>query len=147
MISQNINKLIAEALKAREQVRLSTLRMLSSSFNYERIEKQHELTEEEELAVVMREAKKHKDSIEAYKAAGRQELVDRESAELKILEEFLPQQISDAELESIVGGVVAETGISEISGMGRVIGLVMKKVAGRADGARVSSKVREKLSK
>lgn len=134
-------------MKARDQVRLSTLRMLSSALSYEKIEKQHDLTEEEELAVVSKEVKKHKDSIEAYKNAGRQELVESELAELKILEEFMPEQMSDEELGNIVKEAIAEANVSDMSGMGKVIGIVMQRAKGKADGARVSGLVREKLSK
>lgn len=146
MISQNISKLIAEAMKARDQMRLSTLRMLSSEFNYAKIEKQHDLTEEEELVVLKKEAKKRRESIEAYAKAGRQELVESEKAELKIIEEFLPAEMNDADLEKIVADVILETGASDVSATGRVIGMVMQKAGASADGSKVASMVRQKLS-
>lgn len=90
MISDTISQKIAEAMKARDEIRLSTLRLLSSALNYERIAKQHELSEEEELQVVRKEAKKRKDAIEAYKKAEAFDRADKESKELVILEEFLP---------------------------------------------------------
>lgn len=145
MIVPDINKLIAEALKARDQIRLSTLRMLSSSFNYERINLQHDLTEDEELSVVRKEAKKRKDSIEAYGQAGRQDLVDKEQKELEILQEFLPAEMSDEEMQKAVDEAISETGATTMADMGKVMGIVMKKTSGRADGSKVSSMVKSKL--
>lgn len=145
MIVPNLNNQIADALKAHDALRLSTLRMLSSSFNYERINKQHDLTEEEELEVVRREVKKRRDSIEAYKNANRQDLVDKESAELKILEEYLPAQTSDEDLTKMVDEAISETGATSMAQMGQVIGVVMKKANGNADGGKVAALVKSKL--
>lgn len=145
MIVPNINKLIAEALKARDQIRLSTLRMLSSAFNYERINLQHDLTEDEELSVVRKEAKKRKDAIEAYKNAKRDDLAEKEQKELEILQEFLPAEMSDDDLGKVVDEAIKEIGATDISKMGQVMGAVMKKTSGQADGSRVSSMVKSKL--
>lgn len=145
MIVPNINKLIAEALKARDQIRLSTLRMLSSAFNYERINLQHDLTEDEELSVVRKEAKKRKDAIEAYKNAQRDDLAEKEQKELEILQEFLPAEMSDDDLEKVVDEAIKEIGATDMSKMGQVMGAVMKKTSGQADGSRVSSMVKSKL--
>ena len=145
MIVSTINQKIQDAMKARDDVRVSTLRLLSSAFNYERIAKQHELSEEEELAVVRREAKKRKEAIEAYEKAKVQEKVDREKAELAILDEFLPQQMSDEELVKIVEEVVKTTGATSLADIGKVMGAVMGKVSGLADGGRVSELVKKKL--
>lgn len=146
MIASSINQKIQEAMKARDDIRVSTLRLLSSAFNYERIAKQHELTNEEELVVIRHEAKKRKEAIEAYEKAKVQEKADREKKELIILEEFLPQQMSDQELTKIVEEAISETKVTSMSDMGKVIGLVMGKAAGRAGGGRVSELVKQKLS-
>ncbi len=153
MIATKIQDLIGEALKANNQIRLSTLRMLGSAFNYEKIAKQHELTEEEETEVIKKEAKKRKDAIDAYgKVTGEakkraQEKLEQEKAELKVLEEFLPKQLSDDELKKIVDDAVKQTGASQMSDMGKVIGMVMGKTKGKADGSRVSQLAKERLSK
>lgn len=153
MIAAKIQDLIGGALKADDQTRLSTLRMLGSAFNYEKIAKQHELTDEEEMEVVKKEAKKRKDAIEAYgKVTGEarqraQEKLEQEKAELKVLEEFLPKQLGDEELEKIVDDAMKQTGASQMSDMGKVIGIVMGKAKGKADGSRVSQLVKERLSK
>ena len=145
MIVQSINQKIQEAMKARDDIRVSTLRLLSSAFNYDRIAKQHELTEEEEWAVVRREAKKRIEAIEAYEKAKVQEKADREKKELTILEEFLPQQMGDEELTKVVDEAISLVGASSIADMGKVMGEVMGKTAGRADGGRVSQLVKKRL--
>ena len=146
MIAHLMNQKIQEAMKARDEIRVSTLRLLSSALNYERIAKQHELTDEEELVVIRHEAKKRKEAIEAYEKAKVQEKADREKKELAILEELLPQQMSDLELEKLVDEVLSDIGAKSMSEMGKVIGEVMKKAVGRADGGRVSELVKKKLA-
>lgn len=153
MISDTITQKIAGAMKAKDEIRLSTLRLLSSALNYEKIAKQHELSQEEELAVVRREAKKRKDAIEIYtKLANSKSLnpnientIEKEKKELAILEEYLPVQMSDEELEKLVNEAIGQLGAKTISDMGKVIGLVMGKAQGRADGAKVAEYVKSKL--
>jgi len=151
MISDTIQKQIAAALKARDEVRLSTLRMLSSSLNYERIAKQHPLVSEEELGVVAKEAKKRRDAIEAFRQArgkqtssneaGLAAKLAREEEELAILKSFLPEELSESELEKIVAEAVTQNG----NDFSRTMQAVMARVKGRADGGRVSRMVKEKL--
>ncbi len=153
MIYQDLQPKISEALKAHQQVRLDTLRMLLSAMNYEKIDKQHDLTEEEELLVIRREAKKRKDAIDSLqKVHGNststseniKERIQKESEELSILEEFLPKQMDDLELAKIVDEVIGQIG-QDKSQMGRIMGEVMKKTQGLADGKRVSALVNSKL--
>lgn len=146
-IVSTITAKIAEALKAHDEIRLSTLRMLSSALNYEFIAKQHELSDEEELVVVRHEAKMRKDAIEAYEKAGAKDRAEKEKKELAILEEYLPKQMSDEELAILVEKAVQETGAKSPSDMGRVIGAVMAAAKGQADGGRVSALAKEKLIK
>lgn len=145
MITDNITKMIGEALKAHDELRLSTLRMLSSALNYGFIAKQHKLNEEEEMAVVRKEAKMRKDAIEAYEKAGALARADKEKLELKILQEFLPEEMSDEELTQLVSEAISQTGAKSISDMGKVIGLVVAKAGGRADGNKVAQMVKSKL--
>lgn len=145
MITQTIQDQINAALKAHDAVRLSTLRMLSSAFNYERIARQHDLTEEEALEVVKREAKKRKDAIEIYKKVDEVDRAHKEQQELAILEEYLPKQMSDEELTHIVEATIHEMGVLTMADMGRAIGAVMHKVNGKADGGRVSAIIKSKL--
>lgn len=146
MIADTITQNIGKALKAGDEIRLSTLRLLSSALNYEKIAKQHTLTEEEEMAVTRRETKKRKEAIEAYEKAGNTERAEREAEELKILQEFLPEEMADDELNSLVEEAVRETGATTMADMGRVIGSVMGKAGGRAEGAKVAALVKQKLA-
>ena len=146
MITEKVQKQIVEAMKARDELRLSTLKLLSSALHNAKIDKSGDLTEEEELVVVKKEAKKRKDAIELYEKGGAQDKADKEKAELLILEEYLPAEIGDDELEKIVTETVSEMGASGMQEMGRVMGAVMGKVKGQASGDRVSAIVRDKLS-
>ena len=145
MIGDTINQKIGEALKAHDETRLSTLRLLSSAFNYEFIAKQHKLSEDEEIVVVRREAKKRKEAIEAYEKAGYQDRADKEKKELAILQEYLPPEITDEELANLVDEAVKEINPSSMADMGKVIGLVKARTKGAADGAKVAELVKAKL--
>lgn len=146
MIADSITKQITDALKAHDALRLSTLRMLSSALNYEKIALQHDLTMEEELAVVRKEAKKRKDAIEAYEKANAHDRAEREKSELAILQEYLPAAMSDEDLKRLVDEAFTQTGASTMADMGKVIGMVMAKAGGNADGAKVAQMVKEKLT-
>lgn len=142
MIKNTLQKQIQEALKAGDSVRVSTLRLLYSALHNEEINKQKELNSEEELVIIQRQLKQRNEAVEAYEKGGRQDLSDKEKQEAAILKEFLPEQMSDEELLEIVERVVGEMG--EVS-FGQVMGGVMVKVKGRADGARVRALVGQKL--
>lgn len=144
MIANDLQKLIGEAMKAHDEVRTSTLRMLSSAFNYEKIEKQHDLSDEEELNVVRKQAKQRRDSIEAYKKAGAEGRAKMEEEELQILQEFLPPEMSDAELTKLVDQAIIATGAKTASEMGMVIGKV-KSLNPSLDGGRIAQLVKQKL--
>lgn len=144
MIADKLQQMIGEAMKAHDEVRVSTLRLLSSAFNYEFIAKQHKLTEEEELVVIQKQAKQRKDSIEAYKKAGALDRAAREEAELKILQEFLPPEIDEATLSKLVDEAINQSGAKTTSDMGRVIGMVKAK-APNADGSKIAQIVSSKL--
>lgn len=137
--------MIGEAMKSRDSVRLSTLRMLSSAFNYEKIEKKHDLTDEEELAVIRKQVKQRRDSVEAYKKAGSDDRAASEEAEIAVLAEFLPPEMSEEELSKIVDEAVTSTGASTMADMGKVMGFVKSK-APSVEGGKVAELVRAKLS-
>jgi len=147
MIADTITQKIGDALKAGDEIRLSTLRLLSSALNYEFIAKQHKLSEDEEIAVVIKEAKMRKEAIEAYTKANAIDRAEKEKKELEILQEFLPPEMNDEELEKIVNEAITQTNAAAISDMGKVIGIVMGKVKGQVEGSRVSLLVKEKLTK
>jgi uncharacterized protein YqeY len=141
----DLNQKINEAMKARDTIRVSTLRMLSSEIHNKKIEKQDELNDEDKIQVVQREIKKRKDAIDAYKKAGADEKRKQEEEEMKILQEFLPEQLSEDDVSRLVDEVIKETSASGIKDMGKVIGIVMGKVKGKAEGSRVAALVKEKL--
>ena len=135
------------AMKERDQVRVSTLRMLMAAVKNAEVQgaQARELSDEEVLDVVGREAKRRKEAIEAYSGAGRTDLVDKETAELGVLHEYLPAALSEDELAWLVDEAIAEAGASSPKQMGDVMKVIMPKVRGRTDGAAVSSLVKRKL--
>ncbi len=145
MIADKLQTMIGEAMKAHDEVRVSTLRLLSSAFNYEKIEKQHDLSEEEELSVIQKQAKQRRDSIEAYKKAGAEDRAAKEEAELKILKEFLPPEMDNATLTKLVTDAITQTGAKTMADMGKVIGIVKSK-APNVDGGKIAQIVNSKLN-
>lgn len=149
-LKDQISDEIKAAMKAKDKLRLETVRgikkVIIEKESEIRADGREELNEEEELAVVMQLAKQRRDSIKQYKDAGRDELADKEAQELKILEEYLPAQLSDEEIEAAVDEAIAQTGASSMRDMGKVMGPVMKKLKGQADGNKVQAVVKAKLS-
>lgn len=133
------------ALKAGERIKLGALRLLAASAKNREVELRHPLTDEEFVEVARREVKRRKEAIEAYSAAGRDDLVAKESEEQRVLEAYLPAALSEAELDTLVEEGVSATGASGPGDMGKVMGYVMGKAKGRADGREVQAKVRDRL--
>ena len=146
MITDTLGEQIAQAMKAKDSTRLSALRMLSSALSYERIDRRRDLSADEELTIVRREAKKRHEAMEAYQKAGRDDLFQKEKAELTVLEAFLPPQLPQSELEKIVNEVVKESQTATAADIGRIIGAVIAKTKGQADGATVARLVKTKLA-
>jgi uncharacterized protein YqeY len=140
-LTERIRAELTEAMKARDTLRLSTLRMLQAGFKNEQIEKGHELSDQEAEAVIRRSVKQHQDSIEQFGKGGRQDLVDKEAAELAILEVYLPGQMSDIETEKLVQDVIAMVGAGSKKDIGRVIKEIMATHRGRVDGKRIQELV------
>lgn len=134
---------LAAAMRERDQVRLQVVRLLKSALKNQQIEVGHELSAQEMMAVLQKEAKKRRDSIDAYNKAGRDDLVSEESAELKQIEYYLPAQMGEDEVRSIVRDVVSAH--PEMP-RGQVIGQVIAKANGQTDGSVVSRLVREELA-
>ncbi len=134
------------AMKSGDKERLSTIRMLISEIKKVQIDKKKELSDEEIVQILQKYAKQRKDAASQYREAGREDLAKKEEKELKIVQEFLPEQLSEEEIEKIVDEVIKETGASSIKDMGKVMKAVMEKVKGRAEGSVVSSIVKKKLS-
>jgi len=137
---------LKEAMTARDAERRDTLRLILSSLRSAEKELQRPLHDDEELQVLQRERKKRTEAAEAFRHGGRDEQADGEERELAVLEEFMPEPLSEDELEEIVDDAIAEVGATSMRDIGRVMADVMPQVAGRADGSAVSQLVREKLA-
>ncbi|MEL6161551.1 MAG: GatB/YqeY domain-containing protein [Cyanobacteria bacterium J06554_11] len=149
-LKDRISDEIKAAMKAKDKLRLETVRgikkVILEKESTIRADGREALTEEEELAIVMQLAKQRRDSIRQFTDAGRDELAEKEAQELTILEEYLPAQLSDAEIEAAVDEAIAQTGASSMRDMGKVMGPVMAKLKGKADGSKVQSIVKAKLA-
>jgi uncharacterized protein len=141
-----VNRAITEAMKAREANRLSTLRMLKTALVNRSLERGHELDDAEGIQTVASLIKQRRDSIEQFRAGGRQDLVDKELAEVAILETYLPPAMDEAEIDRLIDAAIAETGATSAKEMGRVMKAAMARLAGTGvDGNVVSQRVRQKL--
>ncbi len=136
---------LREAMKARDRTRLATLRLLTAAVRNREVELGHDLSDEELQAVASTEVKRRREAAEAYEQGGRPELAQQERAEQAILETYLPEQLSDEELDAIIDEAVAATGASGPDDVGRVMGQVMGKAKGRAGGNEVRRRVAERL--
>jgi len=137
---------LKEAMKERDAERRDALRLILNALRAAEKEIQRPLHEDEELQVLQRERKRRLEAIEAYRAAGREEQAEKEEDELEVLEDFMPEPLSEEELELIVDDAIAENGATSLRDLGRVMADVMPQIAGRADGSAVSQLVREKLA-
>lgn len=144
---KKIDEDLIKALKAGEREKTTVLRGLKSDFKYKQIELGKELTDEDCISVIATVAKKTKDSIEQFQKGGRQDLVEKEERELKIIQVFLPQQIGEQELREIIQDAIKETGAASPQQMGMVLKVVMPKIKGRADGKLASKLATELLAK
>jgi uncharacterized protein YqeY len=142
----DIETKLKDARLARDDARRDALSLLLNALRGAEKELQRTLSEDESLQVLQRERKKRVEAMEAFDAAGREEQADREEFELDVIEEFMPDPLSEEELEEIVDDVIAEVGATSIRDLGRVMADVMPQVSGRADGSTVSQLVREKLA-
>jgi uncharacterized protein YqeY len=141
-----IEEEVKEAMRARDNTRRDALRLILASLKSAEKDLLRPLSEDEELQVLQRERKKRIEAIEAFEKAGRDEQAAKEEDELDVLEEFMPEPLSEEELESIVDDAIAENKATNLRDMGRVMADVMPQIAGRADGSAVSQIVREKLA-
>ena len=137
---------LKQTMLARDDVRRDALRLVLSSLRAAEKDFQRPLHDDEELQVLQRERKRRVEAAEAFRAAGRTDQAEQEEAELRVLEEFMPEPIGEEELEEIVDNVIAEVGATSVRDLGRVMADVMPQVSGRADGSTVSQLVREKLA-
>jgi len=147
-LKQQIDNDIKEAMKAKDKEQLTALRSIKSLILLAESEKggREGMDGDTEMKLLMRAAKQRKESAETYQANGRQELADKELAELAVIEKYLPKQMSDEELEAALKQIIEKVGASGPSDMGKVMGTATKELAGKADGKAISAKVKSLLS-
>ena len=149
MLKHQLQEELKQAMLARDALKTSVLRMLLSAINYYEINKGgagYEATNEDVLSVIQKEVKQRRDSIEQFQKGNRQDLVDKETKELELLKQYLPQQMSEEEVKKLAIEEIRQTGSQSIQNMGKVMKTLMPKLKGKADGGLVSKIVKESLS-
>jgi uncharacterized protein len=150
MLKERLQEELKAAMRARDTVRLRTIRSLRAALLEREIAIREggkgEVSEEQAMAVVQKAAKQRRDALQQYRDAGREDLAKIEAEELEVLDDYLPKQLTDQELRSLVSGIVSKTGASSMKDMGRVMGAAMGQTKGKADGKRVQAVVRTLLA-
>lgn len=149
MAAPTVESLTAEmqsAMKSGDRDRVSVLRMLMAALKNARVKKMADLTDEEVLRVISKEVSKREEAAEAFEKGGRRDKADSERAEAEVLRVWLPARLDDSELEELVAGTIEEVGAQGPSDMGKVMGALMPKVSGRADGSKVAQMVKSRLT-
>ena len=147
MLIDRIAADMKDAMRAKDAARLSTLRLLKSAIEYHKIEKkQEQITDADVTAVIKKQIKQRQDSIEGFEKGGRADLVEKEKAELVVLKSYLPEELSQAQVEEVVKATIAELGATTRADMGKVMKAVQTKLAGRADNRLVSQLVSANLA-
>lgn len=144
-VKEQLSADIKAAMRAGDKKRLATLRSIHAAIKQREIDDRVELDDDGVLAVLDKRAKQHRESLTAYRDAGRDDLADQEQAELAILGEYLPAALSEAEIDALIDAAIGESGAASVRDMGRVMGIVKPKVQGRADMAAVSARVKSRL--
>jgi hypothetical protein len=148
-LKDRISEDIKAAMKARDTIRLETVRSIKKVILEKEVslrpQGQESLTESQEIEVLAQVAKQRRDSIEQYRKAGRDDLAEQEAQELAIIEEYLPKQLSDEEVSAVIDETIASVGATSVKDMGKVMGPVMQKLKGQADGQKIQAMVKAKL--
>jgi uncharacterized protein YqeY len=144
-LKAKVREEMTAAMREGDKIRLGALRMLAAAITNREKEVLHDLDDDEVRQMAAREVKKRTESIEAFEAAGRTELVEKERAEREILQAYAPAQLDEAAVDALIDEAMAATGVTSVREMGKVMGVVMGKAKGRVDGALVQRKVRERL--
>jgi len=145
-LKERITEDMKAAMRAKDAARLSTIRLLLAAMKQREVDERIELTDADVLSIIDKMVKQRKDSITQFEAGGRMDLVAAESAEVDVLSGYLPQQLSDAEIEQLIAGAIAKTGAVGVAGMGKVMAELKPQVAGRADMGQLSARVKAKLA-
>ncbi len=145
-LKQRINDNVKDAMRAKEKERLKTLRLITAAIKQIEVDKRIELDDDAVIAVLEKMLKQRKDSIEAFEKADRNELADIEKAEMLIIKEYMPEQMSDAEVDALIDDAIASTGAASMKDMGKVMGMLKAPLAGKADMGAVSGKIKSRLT-
>ena len=149
-LKERIGEDIKSAMKAKDKIRLETVRGIKKAILEKEVSLRPKgidsLTEQQEIELLAQQAKQRRDSIEQFAKAGRDDLAEKEKQELAILETYLPEQVDDSELESIVDEIIASVGATSAKDLGKVMGAAMKQLKGKADGKKIQALVKSKLS-
>ena len=146
MIKERIREDMNAAMRAHDADRLSTIRLLLAAVKQREIDEKIEATDAQVTEVIAKMVKQRRDSIQQYRAGGREDLAQKEQAEIDVLSGYLPKQLSDEEIGAIIDEAIAQSGLSGMAAMGKVMGAVKAKVAGRADLGKVSALVKARLT-
>lgn len=144
-LKQRITDDVKQAMRDKDKDRLGTLRLVTAAIKQKEVDERIELDDNAVLAVLDKLAKQYRDSIEQYRQGGREDLVEKETRELNIITEYLPEQLNETDLEALIKNAIAETGASGMQDMGKVMAILKPKVQGRADMGAVSAKVKSLL--
>lgn len=146
MLKDQLTQDLKDAMRAKDRVRLGTIRMVQAAITEKEKSGSGEATEADVLAILTKQAKQRRDAIAQYTSAEREDLAEQEAAELAIIEAYLPAQLSDDEIHDAIRAIIERTGASSMADMGRVMGAAMGELKGKADGSRVQAAVRAALS-
>ena len=146
-LKQRINDNVKDAMRAKEKERLKTLRLITSAIKQIEVDKRIELDKDDDIVAVLEKMlKQRKDSIEAFEKAGRDDLTAIEVAEVAIIKEYMPEQMSDEDVDALIVEAIAATGAVEMKDMGKVMGMIKPQIAGKADMGQVSAKIKSRLT-
>jgi len=145
-LKNQITEAMKTAMREKDKARLGVVRLMTSAMKQIEVDERIELDDTRILAILDKMLKQRRESIKQYEAADRQELADQEAFEITIIQEFMPSQLDDAEIDAIIDDAVATTGASSMKDMGKVMGIIKPKIAGRADMGAVSGKIKAKLA-
>jgi uncharacterized protein YqeY len=145
-LKTRINDDVKTAMREKDKARLATLRLITAAIKQKEVDERTELNDEQVVTILEKMLKQRKDSIEQFEKAGRTELVDQEKSEIEIIQVYMPEQLSDNEIEALIKEAIASTGAESMKDMGKVMGQLKPKLAGKADMGAVSSKIKALLS-
>lgn len=145
-LKQRINEDVKSAMRAKAKARLGTLRLITAAIKQWEVDERVELDDTQVLAVLDKMVKQHRDSIEQFNKAGRDDLVEKETSELKVIQEFMPTPLTDEQIVQLITEAISESGASSIKDMGKVMAILKPKVQGQADMGKVSGRVKQQLN-